>query len=225
MKITNIRRIFTVYILVILIFSAGRLSGQSDNTGPLPQFLFPAFAKGIIKMKDGRTMTAILDYNMVDEEMVFQQGNVYMVLNKPEEIDTILLQNRKFVYVDKAFYEIIVKGRVTLFIQHKGRYTIVSTPTAYGMKSPTNATINITAAKAGNQTRQIEPPDNVTVSLAKVYWAKINGEMNKFTSERQFLKLFPEREAELKEFIKRNGADIKTREGLIQVGNFINGIN
>jgi hypothetical protein len=225
MKITNIRRIFTVYILVILIFSAGRLSGQSDNTGPLPQFLFPTFSKGIIKMKDGRTMTAILDYNIVDEEMVFQQGNVYMVVNKPEEIDTILLQNRKFVYVDKAFYEIIVKGRVTLFIQHKGSYTVASTPTAYGMKSPTNAAINITAARAGNQTRQIEPPDNVTVSLAIVYWAKINGEMNKFTSERQFLKLFPEREAELKEFIKRNGADIKTREGLIQVGNFINGIN
>jgi hypothetical protein len=225
MKIANINRILTGCFLVILIFSTGSLSGQSDNDRPLPQFLFPVFSKGIIKMKDGRTMTAILDYNMVDEEMVFQQGNVYMVLNKPEEIDTILLQNRKFVYVDKAFYEIIVKGRVTLFIQHKGRYTEVSTPTAYGMKSPTNATINITAAKAGNQTRQIEPPDNVKVSPAIVYWAKINGVMNKFTSERQFLKLFPESENKLKEFIKKSGIDIKSREGLFQLGNFLNGIN
>jgi hypothetical protein len=48
--------------------------------------------------------------------------------------------------------------------------------------------------------------------------------MNKFTTERQLLKLFPEKEVELKEFIKKTGADIKTREGLMQIGNFCNGL-
>jgi hypothetical protein len=226
MKAFKVNRVTVILPLLILaFFSTTSLFGQDESAQPLLQFLFPSFTKGIVQMKDGRKLTAILNYNMVDEEMVFQQNKLYMVLDKPEEIDSIFLQNRRFVYVKKAFYEVIVKGTVTFFIQHKSKYTQVASNTAYGMKSQTNATINVETFRGGNQVRHLDVPENVTVVSATVCWAKINGEMNKFTSERQFLKLFPEREAELKEFIKRNGADIKTREGLIQVGNFINGIN
>lgn len=214
--------------LISLFFVSSMVPGNTlkcqEKQNPLPQFLFPSFAKGIVLMNDGRKMTAILDYNMVDEEMVFQQGNTYMVLDKPEEVDTVFLQNRKFVYIEKAFYEVTVKGSLPFFIQHKSKYTQAGTNTAYGMKSQTNAEISYSSFKSGNQVRQIDVPDNMTVTPATSYWVKQNGELKKFTTERQLFKLFPDMEKEIKEFISKSGADIKTREGLMKVGNFINGL-
>jgi hypothetical protein len=226
MKILKIRNTFATIFMVSLIFGIRLdVSGQSDTSQPLPQFLFSSFEKGLIHMKDGRALTAILNYNMVEEEMVFQQGKNYMVLDKPEEIDTVYLQNRRFVFTDKVFYEVINSGKVTLFIQHKSRYTEKGTATAYGMTTKTAATINVTSIQGGNQVRHLELPDNVVVTPANVFWAKINGEMKKFTNQNQLIKLFPGSEEKIKEFIKVNNIDLKSREGLMNLGNFINSLN
>jgi len=198
------------------------LHGQTGSDRPLPHFLFPDFTKGIIKMKDGRTLSAVLDYNMVDEEMVFEQKKVYMVLDKPEEIDTVYLQNRRFIPVEKAFYEVIVKGNVSLYIQHKARYVPVSSSTAYGMKSPTAPLTSVLTVSSGNQMRSVELPDNVTISPATVYWVRTGNKMHKFTTEKQFLKIFSGSEDDLKKFIKESKIDLKTREDLIKLGNYFN---
>jgi len=209
---------------MILCLMVQDLNAQIDQSSPLPQFLFPSFTKSLVKMKDGRQLSASINYNMVDEEMIFDQKGIYMALEKPQEIDTIYIQNRKFVPVEKAFYEVLVNGQVTIFIQHKSRYAPVGSNTAYGLKTQTLGPSSVQSINVGNQTRQINVPENVTVSPATLYWAKINGTMNKFTNEKQFLKLFPDKEARLKEFMKDSDLDIKVREDLIKLGNFCNGL-
>lgn len=178
-------------MIVILSFFVTDLSGQTDPENQLPQFLFPAFTKSLVKMKDGRQLTATINYNMVDEEMIFNQNGVYMALEKPQEIDTIYFQNRKFVPVQKAFYEVLNKGEIIMFIEHKSKYSQKGTPTAYGMTSKTAGPTKVLSMQVGNQIRQVELPDNVEVSPATVYWVNYKNEMFKFTTERQFLKLFP----------------------------------
>ncbi len=213
-----------IFLFLYLFSIPTELSGQTDPDNPFPQLLFPSFTRGIIKMKSGKTNTASLNYNTVDEEMVFDQKGVYMVLDKPEEIDTVYMQNRKFVPVEKAFYEVVVNGPVSLYIQHKSRYAPVGSNTAYGLTSQTLGPTAVSTVRVGNQVRNLELPENVKVSPATVYWVRRNNEMNKFTTERQFLKIFPDKENEIKEFIKNSRLDLKTREDLIKLGNFCNGI-
>jgi hypothetical protein len=209
---------------IILCFLFPGLRGQTDPSNSFPQFLFPSFTKSLVKMKDGRQLTATINYNMVDEEMIFDQKGVYMALDKPQEIDTIYIQNRKFVPVEKAFYEVLNKGAVTMFIQHKSRYSQKGTPTAYGLTTKTAGPTKVLSMRVGNQVRQVDLPDNVEVTPATVYWAKYNNGMNKFTSEKQLLKLFPDKADKLKEFIKNSKLDIKVREDLIKLGNFCNSL-
>lgn len=175
-------------------------------------------------MKDGRQLAATVNYNIVDEEMIFLQNGTYMALENPQEIDTVFIQKMKFVPVDKAFYEVVSKGPVVIYIQHKGKYTPVGSPTAYGMTSKTLGPTKVLTMRAGNQVRQIELPDNVEVTPATVNWVQKNKEMIKFTGEKQFLKIFPEYEGKLKEFIKTNKIDIKSPEDLARLGNFCNSI-
>ena len=225
MKKSSNGKFITVTCLSVAFCSLfGGIQGQTESSNPLPQFLFREFTKGILKMKDGRQMAATLNYNMVDEEMIFDQKGVYMALDKPEEIDTVYIQNRKFVPVEKAFYEVLTKGPVEMFIQHKSRYTQKGTPTAYGMTTKTAGPSKVLAVQVGNQVRQIDLLEDVDVSPATLYWVKAGNKMDKFTNERQFLKLFPDHEAELKEFIKTNKLDFKSREDLIRLGDFCNQI-
>jgi len=48
---------------------------------------------------------------MVDEEMIFIQKGSYMALTDLENIDTVLIQNRKFVPVGKVFYEVVIERK------------------------------------------------------------------------------------------------------------------
>ena len=209
---------------IVLCFLFADLYGQTESPNPLPQFLFPDFTKSLVKMKDGRQMTANLNYNMVDEEMIFDQKGVFMALDKPQEIDTVYLQNRKFIPVEEAFYEVLSQGMVTIFIQHKSRYSQKGTPTAYGLTTKTAGPTKVLSMQVGNQVRQIELPEDVEVSPATVYWLGYKNGMYKFTTEKQFLKIFPENESKLKEFLKTNKIDIKSREDLIKLGTFCNSL-
>lgn len=221
MKSLSIQKL--IVVLFIGILTSG-INAQNTKTPALPQFLFPEFAKGIVKMKDGRKLAAVLNYNMVDEEMIFEQNKTYMILDRPEEIDTVYLQNRRFVFRNKVFCEVVASGKVSLYIQHKSRYSDKGTPTAYGMSTKTSANYKYSSVQAGNQVRFLEVPDNVAVEPAIVYWAKISGEMKKFTNQNQFIKLFPGSEEKIKEFINANSIDLKSREGLMNLGNFVNTI-
>jgi hypothetical protein len=111
-----------------------------------------------------------------------------------------------------------------MFIQHKSRYSQKGTPTAYGLTTKTAGPTKVLSMRVGNQVRQVDLPDNVEVTPATVYWAKYNNGMNKFTSEKQLLKLFPDKADKLKEFIKNSKLDIKVREDLIKLGNFCNSL-
>jgi hypothetical protein len=198
------------------------IAAQTNSSNPLPQFLFPAFSKGMVKMKMGTSYSAVLNYNMVDEEFLFKQKDVYMTLDKPEEIDTISIQGRKFVPVNKVFYEVVVKGKISIYIQQKSHYAPVGSQSAYGITSQTNGPTAVSIVRGGNQVRYLEIPDNVTISSESVNWISINGTLNKFTNGRQFLKNFPEYEDQLKEFIKQNKIDFKVREDLLKLGNYCN---
>jgi hypothetical protein len=209
--------------LFIIAFSVNMVA-QTNQQQVLPQFIFDNFSTGTVKMKAGNKYTANLNYNMVEEEMIFEQKGNYMALSDIKNIDTVIVQKRVFVPVGEVFYEVICAGKVPFFIQHKARYSQVGTPTAYGMTSPTNSSVKVNSVRNANTFRSIEVPENVTISPSDVNWVSKDGIMDKFSGEKNFLKLFPEKESELKSFIKENKINFKTREDLIKLGKYCNSL-
>lgn len=198
------------------------LSGQNETKKLYPQLLFPEFSSGIIKMKSGKTSTASLNYNTVEEEMLFEQNAQFYVVSKMDEIDTVIINGRKFVPVEKAFYEVIVKGNISIYVENRNRFAPVGTKTAYGLTSQTNGPTSINTVRRGGQMRTLDIPENVEISEAILFWVKVNGIMSKFTTERQFAKIFPGEEDKIKDFFKKSKIDIKTAEGLKMLGKFCN---
>jgi hypothetical protein len=227
MKFTN-KVLRTGTFVLFFTFMFLEVQGQEDQSRTLPQFLFPKFTRGVVRMKTGVSITASLNYNTADEELISEVNGVYRTTRNPQDIDTIILQNRKFVPVERAFYEVLVSGPATFFLQNKSLLTPIGSPVGYGAKSQSVGPTKYRRYELGSVVYQyndvvyIDLPPNIEVTPASVYWVRKNDKMEKFTTERQLLKIFPEKETQLKEFIKKEKLNIKIREDLIKLGNYCN---
>lgn len=197
--------------------------GQDGQNRTYPQLLFSEFVQGNVIMKSGKLTSAMMNYNTVDEEMLVSQDGNFKIIANPEAIDTIVIQNRKFVYMNGVFYELILSNNISFYYQNKNRFAPVASNTAYGMKSQTQGPTNVSTVRGGgSQFRVLEMPDNVEISNACVNWVMYKGEMQKFTTERQLMKIFPEIENELKDFLKKNKIGVRKKEEVLQIALFIN---
>jgi hypothetical protein len=220
-KFRAIIRGVLVMVFVVLSFN---ILAQNDKERPLPQFLFPNFAEGTILTKTGQSLSFVLNYNMVDQYMVLQQSNVYRIVTNIDEIDTIFLQSRRFVPLEKVFYEVLVKGRIPFFLQNKSLMTFAGNSVGYGLKSQTVGPTDWKRFETGKEVLTLDLPSNVTISPASVNWVKSNDVMEKFSNARQLIKIFPEYEKDIKEYILKYKPDFKQRDDLIKLGIYCNGL-
>ena len=218
--------LFTLFI----VFLSFDLSGQDNNGNPLPHFLFPSFKRGLVIMKTGEKFSALLNYNMVDEKMITEINGTYKYSKNPQLIDSIYLENRVFVPVENAFYEILSSGLVTFFLQNKSNLTPKGADVGYGAKSQSVGPTQhrrfetVSVVYQYSTVVNIDLPPNVEITPASVFWVRKNDKLEKFSTERQFLKIFPEYQPELKEYIKKENINIKSREDVIRLGNYCNEI-
>ena len=211
------RSVFAIALLYVVV----PLTAQTDTITNLPQFLYPNFTKSIVKLKTGVSLTAVLNYNTVSGKMAFYQNGTLMNLNKPETVDTIFMQNVKFVFNENAFYEVLLNAPVSLFIQHKSDLTSQGKPAAYGTPSETAGSTSISKLYS-DKAYNLKLPENFKVTPSPVYWARINNVMQRFTSERQFLKIFPTKEDKIKKFINKSNINIKKQDDLIKLVTYCN---
>jgi len=227
-NLSSLKPILLTLVIVLLSFD---LSGQDNKGNPIPHFLFPSFREGRVIMKDGNNFTTLLNYNMVEERMITELNGIYRYSKDPKLMDSIQLENRVFVPVENAFYEILSSGPVTFFLQNRSNLTPMGTDVGYGAKSRSvGATqykrfelLDIIRETFGDVVN-IDLPPNVEITPASVFWVRRNDKFEKFSTEKQFLKIFPEYQTELKAFIKKEQISIRSREDVISLGNYCNEI-
>ena len=94
-------------------------------------------------MKNGHNDALMMNYNMLTEEMIIEKTGIRLAISNIGNVDTVDIENRKFVPYDKGFYEIAVNAPITLFIQHKCKLIPAGQPSGYGGTSQTSATTSL----------------------------------------------------------------------------------
>lgn len=208
--------------LLVILLTPGGLSAQADSLENLPNLLIPKFTNSLVKMKSGDKRRAVLNYNLVDQEMVFMQRGQFFVLDDPHLIDTIYMANRTFVPFEKGFYELAVSGPSTLFIQHKAYAESLGVPTGYGARSQTTSYNYVKMIFGGNGAINLKFPNEYTIVDDTEYWILKDGAMNRFKSKRQLLEIFPDRKKELESYIKTSKTDFENYRSVIQLVSYLN---
>jgi hypothetical protein len=192
-------------IILFLFLFAACLPGKTQTTadGSMPQFLFPGFSMSTVRMRNGQNQNISLNYNIVSETMVYQKGEQLYDMTKTEMIDTVYIRNSKFIPFGKVFYEVLLVAPTSLFLQHTGSVIPPGTPAGYGGTSQVSSTKQLSSVQHSGGYYNLKLPMDYTVQVNPVYWVRIENNYSSFINERQFLKLFPDKEAELKKYIKQ----------------------
>jgi hypothetical protein len=192
---------------IILLFSFSfslSLNGQITSGGTSPQFLFPAFDSGIVRMKNGLSQRLQLNYNTVTEKIVYEKENEIYDLFNVGMIDAVLIHEQMFVPVGKIFHEVLLIAPIPLLVQYKGEIMMPGKDVGYGSKSLVSSVETLTSVKLSMGYYNLKLPVDYSVKIEKVYLTGRDGNSVSFKNEKQFLKIFPDKESELKIFIKHN---------------------
>lgn len=196
------------------------LPGQTTSDGSMPQYYFENFSQGEVRMKNGQIQTPSLNYNTVTEKMVFMRNDKYYDISNPEMVDTVIIQDIKFVPEGKVFYEVLISGSPSLFVQFKGELLPAGKPVGYGGTSQLASTVYLSSVDLSSGRYNLPLPSDFIVKITPVYWIRKDNEWFNFMNDKQFLKLFPEKSGELKDFIRKNRIKIDNKEDIIKLVNY-----
>jgi hypothetical protein len=203
--------------LLIPYLSGNQLLAQSDTANFVSHYVLPAFVKGTVKMKDGRSEVAIMDYNKLTEEMIFDKDGTRLALDSLEKIDTVYLDAHTFVPNDKIFYEVLVKGRVSLFEQNKCNLLAAGYPAGYGTTSETGASRSVSMLTNSGRAYMLHLPRDYHVTDASQFWIRKGGNYHKANNASQIIKVFPEKSKEIRQFIKVNNLDLENPADVVKL--------
>lgn len=210
--------LFVSFLMTMLNF---QLTAQTTSTGDMPQYLFREFSKSDVLMNTGQMNNVMLNYNIVTEKMVFLNNDKYYDMTNTDAIDTVYLNGSKFIPVGKSFYEVLAGGPATLFMQHKGNLSPAGKPVGYGGTSQTSATTYISSIELSGMQTNLPLPKDYVINPADAFWIRTGDKWADFTSEKQFLAIFPDKAAELKTFIKVNKIKFDRPANLISLVKYL----
>ncbi|MCU0407780.1 MAG: hypothetical protein MUD02_02420 [Bacteroidales bacterium] len=214
----QVNAVIGVFFLSALVTAAG----QTNTDGSTPQYLFRDFSPALVVMKNGSRSGAMMNYNIVTEKMVYSlKEELYDMMNT-ELVDTVYLSKSKFVPQGRVFHEVVAEGPVPFFIQHKGTLMSAGTPAGYGGTSQVSNTKSLSSVELPGGYYNLSLPRDFTVSFSTVYWIRRGKDYADFTTSKQFLKLFPGREKELKDFIKKNKIKFDKPSTIGELGKYCN---
>jgi len=228
MNITLIN--FTKLKKIILLTGAALfcLSGAFAQVGVNPAtspFIFTDFTTGTVFQKNGATLDAVLNYNTITQEMMFDQNGSKLVLDQSGNIDSIAIQGRLLVPGKVGFYEKLTKTPVALYAQYKGK--IVKGDALGGRIGTSNSTLNGTL---GGSKSSSDKPGNYDIKLAdgyimdtqNIYWLKKGNDYTPAPNLKAFVKQFPGKETQIDAFIKENKITFGKVQDMIKLTEFSN---
>jgi len=217
-------KLFQIWLIIAGIVLPVAVIAQPDTSDVLSQYLYKDFSKGVVQFRNGTVTSAMMNYNTLTGRMVFEKSGKLLDLINTETIDTVYLQNTKFIPFNDIFLDVVAESAIPLFIQYKSDLMSPGKSSAYGGTSQTTSSTSYSTVFTDSKTYNINLPEGYRVDKSTVNWVFINGKMQKFLNEKQFLRIFKNREADLKRYIKENSINFKNRSDLIKLLYFSNGI-
>lgn len=207
-------------VFYLLIFSLSlTISYSQVNVTELSHYLFPEFTKGVVLMKNGIKNEALLNYNSLTEEMIFEIKGKKLAIGKDELelVDTVFIKDRKFFVLNNKFVELIYHSKCDLYAEHSCSVIPPGKPAPYGGTSYTSATTSYSSLTVGGMVYDLKLPDGYVIKPHTNYWLKKNGALNKFINMRQLIKLYDDQKGLYTAYVKKHDVKYDNQESMVQL--------
>jgi len=206
----------TIRNVVVLIFVVG-CCGVNAQPVKLTHYVFNSFQQGKVKVKSGVTSEQTLNYNILTNEMIFDDAGRMMAIGNAANVDTVYIQGRKFVPAEGKFYELLTNTLLPLLLEFTATTEAPTASVGYGNASKaTNATSISKLVKSGN-VYGLKLPDDFKVIPGFTFRILKAGKYEKAGSAKQLGSIFPEQKKRISELIRKNDTRFFNRNDLIKL--------
>ncbi len=216
----------TKIVLFTLLFVQGALFAQPQGK-EISHYLFPEFVQGVVLMKNGQKNPALLNFNAASEEMVFNQNGQMLALAEPtlSQLDTVFLQDRKFVLYNKKFLEVLHQDGYSLFAQYKCRVIPPGKPAAYGGTSQTSSTDSYSSLSSGGRVYELKLPDDFQVKPYTIYFLDNGSGRKEIKSMRQLKGQYKKDGKQFDQYLKKKKVDFEDQQAVAELIYFMETTN
>lgn len=202
----------------MIIFSCNCVYSQHVQPGiKLIHYVFDEFSPGTVKMKSGETSNQVLNYNILTNEMIFDNEGKYLAISQPENVDTVYINERRFIPLNNKFYELLVASGTPLLLEFTASVSEPGTSTGYGGTSNTTASTSFKSLVGVGGAYELKLPDGFKVIPGFAYWIMQDGKLERAGSEKQITKIFPYKKQVIHDFVKANNTNFSKREDIIKL--------
>lgn len=184
-------------------------------------YLFPEFTDSYIYYKDGRVFQVQSNYDLLKNMFQFiDKDNETKEFADPDMIVSIKIRERTFILVDKNEAAEVIQSDPLILVQYSGQKRIRKDLT-FGGKTETASVDSYSNMiyGTGDDTR-----NTVVTKLEYQFYIEKNKRLKRFSTEKQFLKLFPKQKELLEKYIDENKVDFNSLEQVVKLCNHAFGI-
>lgn len=207
--------IFRTFLFISLFSIQLSMFPQQQGT-EVYHYIFPEFIKGDVLMKSGKVNSALLNYNAATEEMIFDQNGQKLAFDEItlNQVDTVFIQNRKFVFHNKKFVEVLSQNGYKLFVEYKCQITPPGKPAAYGGTSETSSVTSYSSWMGNGTVYQLKLPDDFKTNTSVMYWLDNGNGWKNFSSLGQIKKRYKNQKELYNTYTKQKKVNFKDVESV-----------
>lgn len=195
-------------------------AGACQDTTQPSSYFFEHFAEGQVLMKTGVVEHALLNYDADHQHVIFKKDGQQMVLTGLDQVDTVYILDKKFVAIEDAFYEVGTTTPIALFIMYTTKMQPLVASTGHaGTSRQSGSQVNNTVSEVYLNRRF---QGQYEIQFIRHYWLRKGHSMYKANNEKQVVKVFPRKEADIREFVEKNGTSFSNPGDVARLVRFCN---
>lgn len=212
-------RLIVCLLVSAFCFSLGSRAQEEEKK----RFFFKNFQDTYVYYTDGRSFCIPANYDLVKGSFVFIDkfdDNALKLFGEQENISSVKIGERSFLASRYGPTEII-QTEPEFKVLYKPRLLEEGKSGGYGIKSQTSATrsySHLTGHSGSN--RFLDKETDYVHEIEKVYIIQKGDKEKKFSTPKQFLKLYGKNKKELQAYIKENRIDFNTIMQVLELYNY-----
>jgi len=183
--------------------------------------LLPQFENGFVIFKNGTRTAASLNYNMLQQEMIFLNADsTVLALANPSEVLVVIIGDRRFLPASSKgdFYEEIEAGKGSFFMQRTATMISAGKAAGYGGYSQTSSITSYDSFQStGGTYQKLKPDEKFRLKIEVIYYLKSGNSSKRFFSAKTLGKLFKGHEAEIEAFAKDKSIDFSKTDDIARI--------
>lgn len=178
--------------------------------------LFEEYGDGKVILKNKQEVVTKLNYDTANKKMMYLKDGVPMILMNDEQVDSVYIDNRRFISLHGLYLEVVAIDTKEVFIDWSIKERYKGNRGAYGQVTQ-NKVESINTAYWTNSEYKKQLVEVRELENSNNYWFFINDKPIKCKSIKDLIKVFPDRKNDILAFVNEKGIDFKNASDAVEL--------